>query len=304
MKITCLGTGAAWGCPEHGCDCRACRTMRQNGESRLRTSFFVEAGTTLLVDPGPDLAVQMRRYGLPRPDAIAVSHAHADHFLGLDELWVYARQVPREHWRPIPLLATPGTWQGIAERFGYLVGRVIERREVAAGQTVDIEDLGVTPFAVNHGPFAPDAAGFVFEGRGKRVVYTGDFLDVIGPVPEKARRADGLLLQANFFHEPRDNRPHHMSFQRALDWLKRFDPQQTTYLVHMGVADPADETEVERFMKKRLPADPLRDPDTGAPYPPPATQDEWERAAEVFVQARGLPYDVRVAFDGQTILIE
>jgi phosphoribosyl 1,2-cyclic phosphate phosphodiesterase len=301
VKITCLGTGAAWGCPEHGCDCRACRTLRQEGESRLRTCFFVEAGTKLLVDPGPDLAVQMRRHEIPRPDAIAVSHAHADHFLGLDELWVYARQVPREQWRPIPLLATPGTWEGIAARFDYLIGRVIERREVEAGQTVDLGGLSLTPFGVNHGRFAKDAAGFIVQAGEKKLVYTGDFIETKNPFPEAARGADLLLLQANFFHEPLDNKPHHMSFQRALDWLVKFDPRGTTYLVHLGVADPIDEAEAARFMKKRLPAEPLLDPATGAPYPPPATQAEWERAAATFVKARGLSYDLRVSFDGQVI---
>ncbi len=301
MKIIFLGTGAAWGCPEHDCACQACRALSYRGESRLRTSFFIDARTSLLVDPGPDLALQMRHLGLPRPDAIAVSHAHADHFLGLDELWAYARQVPREDWRPIPLVATPGTWQGIAERFGYLVGRVIERHEVEAGRTMDLGGLSVTPFAVNHGPSAPDAAGFIIEAEGKKVVYTGDFLEVKEPFPDQARGADCLLHQANFFNEPEDNRPHHMSFQRALDWLARFEPRGTTYLVHVGVADPADETEVARFMKKRTPADPLRDPKTGAPYPVPRLQDEWQRAVEVFVAARGLPYRVRVAFDGQMI---
>jgi phosphoribosyl 1,2-cyclic phosphate phosphodiesterase len=304
VRLTFLGTGAAWGCPEHGCDCQACRALRREGETRLRTSFFIHGPTSLLVDPGPDLALQMRRFDLPRPEAIAVSHAHADHFLGLDELWAYARRVSREDWRPIPVFATPGTWRGIAERFGYLVGRVVERREVEAGSTVGVGGLSLTPFAVNHGPSAPDAAGFIIETKGKKLVLTGDFLEVKDPFPEEARGADCLLHQANFFNEPRDNRPHHMSFQKALDWLAEFNPQGTTYLVHVGVADPADETEIDRFMKKRAPADPLRDPETGAPYPVPRLQDEWQRAADVFVAARGLPFEVKVAFDGLTIEID
>ncbi len=60
----------------------------------------------------------------------------------------------------------------------------------------------------------------------------------------------------------------------------------------------------KKFMKKRLPAEPLRHPDTGEFYPPPATQDEWQQAADLFTRDRGLPFEVKVAFDGLMVEID
>lgn len=86
MKVTFLGTGTSHGVPMIGCDCAVCRSPDPR-DARLRPSVVVETpATTVLVDAGPDLRIQALRHNLRRIHAIAFTHGHADHILGIDDV--------------------------------------------------------------------------------------------------------------------------------------------------------------------------------------------------------------------------
>jgi len=121
MRLTFLGTGSAWSLPEIGCDCLICRQMHKNKETRLRTSFYLEAGERLLIDCGPDIVRQWWTNGLKSLDGVLITHEHGDHYLGLDELVALRRSIAPANWRPIPTYATESAWEIIELRFGYLL---------------------------------------------------------------------------------------------------------------------------------------------------------------------------------------
>jgi len=75
----------------------------------------------------------MVRNKVARPDAVLITHEHADHFLGLDDLLAFRRAVPPDSWQPIPVYATGQAWQSIEQRFGYLLGTLLEKREAVPG---------------------------------------------------------------------------------------------------------------------------------------------------------------------------
>ena len=90
MRITFLGTGTSVGVPVIACECATCRSEDPR-DKRWRPSIVLEldGGPTVLVDASPDLRAQALRFELQRVDAILLTHAHADHVLGLDDVRIY-----------------------------------------------------------------------------------------------------------------------------------------------------------------------------------------------------------------------
>jgi phosphoribosyl 1,2-cyclic phosphate phosphodiesterase len=86
MKLTLLGTGTSTGVPSIGCACETC-TSDDPRDQRLRVSVLVEHdGQTVLVDTSSDFRQQALRQKLHHLDAVLVTHCHADHIFGLDDI--------------------------------------------------------------------------------------------------------------------------------------------------------------------------------------------------------------------------
>src|SRR5919198_24086 len=115
MRLTFLGTGTSMGIPVIGCHCAVC-TSRDPHNKRLRTSALLEVGgMNLLFDAGPDLRQQALAIGLARLDAVLLTHHHADHVTGLDDL----RPLNFAQRAAIPLYGAAPTLKFVREHFGY-----------------------------------------------------------------------------------------------------------------------------------------------------------------------------------------
>ena len=155
MKVTMLGCGPSMGVPAIGGDWGACDPSDPRNRRR-RASVLIECrGKTVLIDASPDLREQLLDAGVQQIDALILTHAHADHLHGIDDL----RAVNRLMGRPIELYADAPTLAELRVRFGYVLEPVpsggpyykptltphtIEGPFTAAG-------LPVVPFAQDHG---------------------------------------------------------------------------------------------------------------------------------------------------------
>jgi phosphoribosyl 1,2-cyclic phosphate phosphodiesterase len=302
MILTFLGTGGAWGVPELNCDCLICREMRQRGERRRRTALLFSGRSNLLVDCGPDIASQLSEHSVTRLDAIVLTHEHGDHYLGLDELVSYQRSSPKGHFKPIPVYATAKSWEVIGARFGYLERTgVIEVHTVEPRQAYGVAQFEVVPFKTFHGPFAAGSVGYAFSGRGGsgqsfRLVYTSDFSDLPDP-PPAVFDPDYLIIQSFWLNEPARNTPHHMSFQRALEFIREVGPKKEAFLVHIGDGDRVEGDPANGMAKKREPLDPLKPSGSTQAYPIPRNQDEWQRVVDLAASDFRLPCKCTVAHD-------
>lgn len=304
MEVIFLGTGSAWGLPEHACECRICQNMRRLGEERLRTALFLRGKEGLLVDCGPDIRRQLMRSRIRRIDAILITHGHGDHCIGLDELEVLRRKECRESWTPIPVFASEKTWEALERRFDYLVGKLLEKGLARVGEPLDKLRTKVVPFSTIHSDSARGSVGYVVEENteagSKKLVYTSDFVDIDG-CSHLLKEADVLITQAHFFQEPVDNRPGHMSFQRILDFIQEWRPKSAVFLVHISDSDTIPGDGANHALKKFEPVDPMRDPKTGLPYPIPTCHREWQERVDQVRADRGIGCRITVAFDGLRI---
>ncbi len=86
IEVTILGCGSSAGVPVIGCDCSTC-TSNDPKNDRTRASILIKQGNTrLLVDTSPDLRRQALREKIPAIDAIFLTHFHADHVMGIDDI--------------------------------------------------------------------------------------------------------------------------------------------------------------------------------------------------------------------------
>jgi phosphoribosyl 1,2-cyclic phosphate phosphodiesterase len=116
VRVLFLGTGTSHGVPMIGCDCDVCRSADPR-DRRFRPSIYVtlDDDVRVLVDATPDLRSQALAFGVRRVDALIVTHAHADHIMGLDEI----RRFNALAGRPLPVHADARTLAALSRTFEY-----------------------------------------------------------------------------------------------------------------------------------------------------------------------------------------
>jgi len=116
MKVRILGCGPSSGVPRIGNDWGECDPNDPRNR-RTRTSILFEsAGQRLLVDCGPDLRQQLLVAEIGSVAGVIVTHDHADHCHGIDDL----RPIAADRGEPLPLFARRETLDRLADRFFYV----------------------------------------------------------------------------------------------------------------------------------------------------------------------------------------
>ena len=86
VRLTVLGSGTSTGVPIVGCSCPVCLSPDPR-DARTRCGVHLACeGFGLQIDVSPDFRAQALRHRFGRVDAVVVTHCHADHVLGLDDL--------------------------------------------------------------------------------------------------------------------------------------------------------------------------------------------------------------------------
>jgi len=226
MRVTVLGCGPSTGVPLIGGNWGRCDPGDPRNRRR-RVSVLVEiGGVVILIDTSPDLREQLLDAGVTRIDAVVLTHAHADHLHGIDDL----RSVNRLMQRAIPLYADARTSAEMGRRFDYVFEPVEEpgrfyKPTLLAHEIVgpfEIRGISVLPFVQDHG--FSTTLGLRIGG----FAYSTD-------VTELDDSAFAVLQGVELWIVDclrREPHPTHSHLAKTLAWIARVRPQRAV-LTHM-----------------------------------------------------------------------
>lgn len=148
-----LGTGTSTGVPIAGCPCWRCRSDDPH-DKRLRSSVRIAHGRrNVIIDTGPEFRIQCLRAGIMNIDSVLITHDHADHLHGLDDL----RSFSLFKHKVLPVWANSYTVGVIRSRFDYIWNPVQKGGglpdlllRVAEG-TFRAGGMDVVPVPIRHG---------------------------------------------------------------------------------------------------------------------------------------------------------
>ncbi|SEP99812.1 phosphoribosyl 1,2-cyclic phosphate phosphodiesterase [Treponema bryantii] len=261
MKLTFLGTGTSHGVPVIACDCAVCKSS-DSKDKRTRSSAYIQIDSKdnshkyILIDVGPDFRTQALRENIRQIDAVLLTHSHADHLHGIDDLRNFScimsnkpdnPQNKKYDRPPIPFYTNEGTASDIKHRFNYLFSEKafggghakISLNPVA--KTFTFDTIKITPVPMMHGPL--ETAGWLLtentpEGP-RSIAYLTDCNYISDESIELIHKECGLENGGRLVHLVIDGlriKEHstHFSFLQALEVSEKIggDHIWFTHLTH------------------------------------------------------------------------
>lgn len=230
MRLRFLGTGTSFGVPVVGCDCRVCTSDDPKNRRSRHSLALEEDGRVLLVDTSPELRLQMLNAGIRHVSAVLLTHLHADHVHGIDDLRIFSVRGRG----PLPLYVAREYAAELSARFPYIfddsvqpnpgtTSPEIDLRTFEAGENLSIEGFELQPLACPHGHV---------RSYGFRVGRLGVVVDGKRIPPEAQAVLQGvevLVINALWWGNPH---PTHFNVEEAIQTARSIGATRT-YLTHL-----------------------------------------------------------------------
>jgi len=262
MKLTILGSGTSHGVPVIGCNCAVCQSADKR-DNRLRCSALLTVkDKNYLIDVGPDFRYQALRAGLSGLEAVFLTHSHADHIHGIDDLRIFShknsramneemgvvQKYPETEGEGLPIYANDTTIKHIKDAFRYIFvdhdkGGGIPKLNLISAENnnsanpLEFDGLKVVPVPMIHGNH--HTCGWVFvseeDGKQKSVAYLTDCSFISDESIEEVKNAGNGLINHLVIDALRV-KPHssHNSFDGALAYAEKIGAEHTwfTHMTH------------------------------------------------------------------------
>jgi phosphoribosyl 1,2-cyclic phosphate phosphodiesterase len=229
MQFTFLGTGTSHGIPMIGCGCGVCTSTQIKNKRRRCSLYVVTEGQHLIFDTPPDFRDQVLSFGVKHLDAVFLTHPHADHIFGFDDVRRFST-LQEQH---IPVFGDEITIANMHKKFDYVGGgynfQSVPRVEFKQmDETVSVGHARITPLPVQHGKDL--IYGFLIAGDGRRLAYIPD----CNAIPESTltllNQLDAMILDGL---RPKAH-PTHFTTDECEEQLKTIGARHSfiTHLTH------------------------------------------------------------------------
>ena len=231
MEVIFIGTGTSQGVPMIACDCAVC-TSPDPRNRRTRASLHVVLdGLHIQVDATPEFRLQCLRENLRQIDVFVLTHGHADHIVGMDDLRRFCDLIGGE---ALTVHTTEEGMTRVRSIFPYAVGDKPVAKGYAAFRLAAMPPVLEFPQGTIQSTLLPHGSiqslGLVFteKSSGRKFVYYNDCKTVPPAVVALARGADVVVLDGL---RP-DPHPSHLSISEACAVAAEIGAP-TTYLTHL-----------------------------------------------------------------------
>ncbi|MEG1552177.1 MAG: MBL fold metallo-hydrolase [Kiritimatiellia bacterium] len=225
-----LGTGTSVGVPMIGCACPVCTSTDPHDRRRRSSVYLSLNGQGVLIDAGPDLREQCLQWKVPRIDAIFITHLHADHIFGFDDV---RRFNTLQSDQIISCFGGPDTIAGMHRIFNYITERPTVGLYRPLIRFVPVEapfdELGAhwTPLPVLHGN--DETNGLRIDFNGHSVAYIPDVHRIPEDTLAHLQKLDVLILNTLRLR----GHPTHLTLDAALAYIRQLAPKRA-FLTHLS----------------------------------------------------------------------
>lgn len=175
MKFRILGCGTSSGVPRIGNDWGRCDPLEPRNRRTRAAALAEVVGEAILIDCGPDIREQLNAAGRGSVDRVIITHDHADHCHGIDDL----RQVAHNRGDQVPLYGRPDLLARLEERFRYLFhGTALYPAVLRARVIADCSVGGATLRFCDQPHGRITSLGMRFDRNGRSLAYAIDFHDL------------------------------------------------------------------------------------------------------------------------------
>jgi len=198
------------------CHCPVCEEARSDPSyRRTRASIAIIGNETTIIDPGPDLELQLEREGIEVINNIFITHWHYDHIAGLGTL----REASMfAGWGKINIYVPEGLSFHFDHELAY-TKKAINIYPIKVGDIIKLQDITLRVVKTTH---TENSVGYIIKGSQQKFAYLVD--SVVPPLETieelQKSRLDFIILEGTIDNEEKVESFRNFSIKEAINFWK------------------------------------------------------------------------------------